>query len=126
MNTDMSVTSGVYNGVATAYVVLILIVCLVTIVSYWKIFEKAGIAGWKALVPIYNCYLMYDITMGNGWLFLLLFVPVANVVINILQLYKLALAFGKGIGFFIGLWFLEIIFLPILAFDGSEYEGVPG
>ena len=23
-------------------------------IAYWKIFEKAGEPGWKALIPIYN------------------------------------------------------------------------
>ena len=39
---------------------------------------------------------------------------------------KLAKAFGKSGGFAVGLIFLPYVFYPILAFDGSVYQGVPG
>lgn len=32
-------------------------------------------------------------------------------------------AFGQGIGFTIGLWFLGFIFFPLLGFGDYAYEG---
>ncbi len=32
------------------------------IVSYWKLFNKAGERGWKCLIPFYNDYVRYKIT----------------------------------------------------------------
>lgn len=29
---------------------------ILQVVAYWKIFEKAGEPGWKAIVPFYNTY----------------------------------------------------------------------
>ena len=42
---------------------------------------------------------------------------------GIAQMVMLAKVFGKGAGFTVGLIFLPLIFLGILAFDSSEYEG---
>ena len=52
-------------------------------------------------------------------MFLLSFVPIANVIFVILQNLKLAKAFGKGTGYGIGLIFLPIIFFPMLALGNS-------
>ena len=53
-------------------------------------------------------------------------IPIANAVIAIITLVKLAKAFGKGGGWACGLIFLEPIFICIMAFDGNiQYVGVP-
>ena len=62
--------------------------------------------------------------MGNGLYFLLLLIPCANFVIQIITSVKLAKVFGKEIGFTLGLIFLGPIFQLILAFDSSEYQGI--
>ena len=98
---------------------------VLAIVAMWKIFEKAGKPGWAAIIPFYNIYVLFEITWGNGWKFLLLLIPIANIVFAIITMVKLAKAFGKGGGFAVGLIFLSVIFYCILAFGPSEYEGVP-
>lgn len=93
------------------------------IIVYWIIFTKAGEEGWKSLIPIYNVYILYKITWGNGLIFLLLLVPFVNFIVGILTINKLSKCFGHGLGFTLGLLFLPIIFLPLLAFGDSRYEG---
>jgi len=105
------------------YSIILLIVCIFAIVCMWKIFTKAGRPGWASLIPIYNMYVYFDIAWGNGLFFLLTFVPFVNFVVAIIQNVKLAQVFGKGGGFAVGLIFLPIIFLPILAFGSSTYRG---
>ena len=90
---------------------------------YWIIFTKAGEEGWKSLIPIYNVYILYKITWGNGLIFLLLLVPFVNFIVGIITINKLSKCFGHGLGFTLGLLFLPIIFLPLLAFGDSRYEG---
>ena len=102
-----------------------LAVGVLAIVALWKIFEKAGEPGWAAIIPFYNIYTLFKITWGNGWKFLLLLIPIANIVFLILTMVKLAKAFGKSGGFAVGLIFLSVIFYCILAFDQSQYLGVP-
>ena len=111
------------SGVSAVYVILSLAISVLTLVAMWKLFVKAGRAGWKCLIPFYNTYCLYDIAWGNGWLFLLMFVPCVNVVVGIMMLFKLAKAFGQSTGFGFGLLFLNTIFILILGFGSAEYVG---
>ena len=111
------------SGVSAVYAILSLAISVLTLVAMWKPFVKAGRAGWKCLIPFYNTYCLYDIAWGNGWLFLLMFVPCVNVVVGIMMLFKLAKAFGQGTGFCFGLLFLNTIFILILGFGSAEYVG---
>ena len=110
-------------GVSAVFWIIYLAVIVFYVFVMWKIFVKAGEPGWASIVPFYNTYVLFKITWGNGWLFLLSLIPFVNVVIFIITYVKLAQAFGKGGGFAAGLILLSFIFLPILAFDSSDYIG---
>lgn len=112
------------------------------------IFLKARRKSWSAVVPIYESYVLFDISIGKGILgaidallvYSILFVPLFQYVCGIncgwyttiivcfdfiLRVFtkiKLAKKFNKGIGFSIGLIFLPFIFYPILGFGKSEYN----
>lgn len=112
--------------------IISLALAVFAIVVMWKIFQKAGKEGWKAIVPFLNVYTLFEITWGNGWYFLLVFLAIipilgyiAVLVLCIITYVKLAKAFGKSDGFAVGLIFLGVIFMAILAFDSSTYLGVP-
>ena len=51
---------------------------------------------------------------------------IALIVIALINEYKLAKAFGKGFGFFIGLVLLNPIFKLILGFGSARYQGRQG
>jgi hypothetical protein len=89
----------------------------------WRIFTKAGKPGWAALVPFYNTLVMLEFLGRPWWFLLLMFVPLANVVIEIIIIFDYAKSFGKSTAFGFGLLFLSIIFIPILAFGPSRYIG---
>lgn len=101
------------------------VVALVLIVGMWKMFTKAGEAGWAAIIPIYNAYVLFEITWGSGIKFLLMLIPIANFIVLIMTQIKLAKAFGKGGGFAAGLIFLPQIFYAILGFGDAQYICVP-
>ena len=111
---------------STASSVVSLIAAIIGIVAMWKVFQKAGEEGWKAIIPCYNSYILVKIADGNGIKFLLLLIPVVNIVYAIILMSKLAKAFGKSTGFVVGLIFLSPIFMLILAFDSSTYLGPQG
>lgn len=122
-----------YNGMdgllhmSAGATIFSLLLSALAIASLWVLFKKAGEPGWAAIVPFYNLYVLFKITWGNGIMFLLLLIPIANFVIMIMTYVKLAKAFGKGGGWACGLIFLGIIFLPIMAFSKDiVYVGVPG
>ena len=124
MNSSNGVSSGLAAGFSAAYLIVLLVVFVLLVIAYWKIFEKAGEAGWKSIVPIYNTYIITKIATGNGLLFLLILIPgVGALIWEILLAVKLSKAFGKGVGFILGLIFLPNIFWLILGFGGSQYIG---
>ncbi len=103
-------------------IVAAIIVVIMMYVACWKVFEKAGQKGWAALVPFYNAYVLFKIAGYNGWLSLLMLIPVVNIVFMILVDIKLAHKFGKGSGFVVGLILLPFVFYMILALDKSKYS----
>ncbi len=104
-------------------ILIVLAFALFMIVSYWKVFEKAGQPGWGVLIPIYNILLLLKIAGKPGWWILLYLIPLVNIVISILVSIEIAKNFGKDAAFGIGLAFLGIIFYPILAFGSAQYLG---
>lgn len=122
------VVSAMFAGIGAGTYIFSLAISVLMLVSMWKIFVKAGKPGWAAIVPLYNVIVSYQIVGLNPWLLLLFLIPVVNViaaiVLGIMYVGRLAKAFGKGTGFAVGLYFLNFIFLPILAFSDAEYKGI--
>lgn len=112
------------NGFLPTIILYLLIfaVYVLMFASMWVIFKKAGKPGWAAIIPIYNSIVMIEIAKKPTWWILLYFIPFVNIVISVIVLYNLALAFGKGGGFTIGLVLLPFIFYPILAWGKSTYS----
>lgn len=102
--------------------IVYLAILLLTLVGLWKTFTKAGLPGWGVIVPFYNLYLFVKLAGRPGWWLILLFIPLLNVVIDIVLSIDIARKFGGGAGFGIGLFFLPFIFFPVLAFGDARYE----
>lgn len=117
MGTVVAAASGGF--VFILFIVLYIVFCL----PLMGVFNKAGQAGWAALVPIYNIIILLKI-VGRPWWWLLLFlIPFVSIVIAIIVYYDLSRSFGHGVGFTIGLLLLGWIFLMILWLGSSEYRG---
>ena len=113
----------------------------------YRIFTKCGEAGWKAFIPFYNTYIQYRLTWkpimaipaivlpilssqlsaiadGNTMLSVLtLIFGLAGTVVMLLGNIKLSKSFGHGVGYGLGLYFLQPIFIMILGFGSDEYIG---
>ena len=93
------------------------------------VFFKAGRPRWAALVPFYNIYvLVVDVARLSVFWYVLVFVPVIQVVAAILVNVEVAKRFGKSEAFGLGLALLGFIFYPVLGFGSDQYqegEGVP-
>lgn len=122
-STSSTADAGLLALFGGAYLMILLVLMVIYIIANWRIYTKAGQPGWGAIIPFYSQYLLFKIAWGNGWLFLLMFVPIVNAVVGLITLYKLCVAFGHGVGFFFGMFFLSPIFTLILAFGSSEYQG---
>lgn len=111
------------GGFSAVPLLFVLLISVCMLVAMWKVFTKAGQPGWGCLIPIYNVYLMLKIAGKPGWWLILFFIPVINIVVQIVMTIDIAKNFGRGGWFAAGLIFLPIIFFPILAFGESVYIG---
>ena len=106
----------------SAIIIIYLAVIVLSIVSLWVVFQKAGQPGWGAIIPIYNVFLMIKIAQKPGWWLILYLVPLVNIVIGIIVSIEIARHFGKSDAFGVGLIFLPFIFYPLLAFGDAHYN----
>lgn len=113
--------SGDGGGVLGMLIPLALLVIVVA--GMWKAFEKAGEAGWLAIIPIVNLYIMIKISGNAWWWLILMFVPLLNIIAFAKISIDVADEFGQGLLFGVGLWLLGFVFWPLLGFGDYEYRG---
>ncbi|MGH1334745.1 MAG: signal peptidase I [Aureispira sp.] len=91
-------------------------------VGLYKLFEKAGQPGWKALVPFYNAYTAIEIIGGpKYWMFLIL-VPILNIFIIAGILIEINKSFGRyGFGDNAAAIILPYVYYPYIANKGVTY-----
>ena len=107
------------NGIV---LVIYIAIIVVIVAGGWRVFTKAGEAGWQVIIPIWNAIVLLRIVGRPVWWVILLFIPLVNIVVSLIVALNLAKSFGKGDGFGIGLWLLGFIFVPILGFGSAAYE----
>jgi signal peptidase I len=107
-------------------VIVFLIFRLGVTVGYWKLFEKAGIAGWKSLIPFYSEYVIIADIVGKpkGW-FIYLLIPGINIFAFYILIFNLLRCFGKNsLGAQILTLFAGFLYLPYVAFqEDVKYLG---
>ena len=99
-----------------------LILGLIQLIAYWKLFKKANKPGWASIVPIYNIIVMLQIADMSLVNIILLFIPIVNIIIMFKLNIKIAHKFNKSTGFGVGMTFIPIIFVPIIAFSDDIKE----
>ena len=110
--------------------IISLVLCVFVLVCMWIIFRKAGKPGWAAIVPFYNLYVLFDITWGSGMRFLLMLIPLYNIILG----YPDTDSAGQGIRQ--GRWLCGGTDFPALCFhapagfrqrnvSGRSYQGSP-
>ena len=94
-------------------------------IGMYGMFIKAGIPGWKALVPFYNTWCIVEKIKLKKWWFFFQFIPIAGQFVTIWITIKFVEHFGR-----FGFWhhaltvFLPFIYFPYLGFSPSErYAG---
>ena len=134
------------GGMLGGVLVLVLVWYVIRVIAGWKIFTKAGEAGWKSIIPFYNVWVEYKLIWDPRMFFVALALAIlvslgqipnmvvaviavvasiGMLVFNAIACSKLAKAFGRGTGFAVGLFFLEPIFRVILGFGSAQYQGNP-
>ena len=136
---------------ATTAIIAAAIVCgliryLMTAIGYSKMYKKAGEAGCKAFIPVFNTYNNYKIAWNGKFFFLyaalyVLFYAIVNgtgiaiqlaaaaagialLVVDVKRNVKMAKAFGKGVGTGIALIFFPGITALILGLGKAEFMAI--
>ncbi|MEI7683264.1 MAG: DUF5684 domain-containing protein [Candidatus Saccharibacteria bacterium] len=122
---NVTTTSSGTSSVAGILIMLLyLVVLVVAIAAMWKIFVKAGEEGWKSLIPIYNTWVLIEISGKPGWWLLLMLIPFVNFVVWIIVALELAKRFGKSTAFAIfGLIIFSLVGYLMLGFGDAKYDG---
>ena len=106
-----------------SFVVLIyIIVAIILYASLWIIYTKANQPGWSAIIPVYDIYIWTQVVNRPWWWTILFFIPPITIIVYIIMLNDLSNRFGQNAWFTLGLLFLPIIFLPVLAFGEYEFD----
>jgi len=100
-----------------------LLITVIVLIAYWRIFEKAGHAGWQAIIPIWNVIVLLKIVGRSWWWILLMLIPLVNIIVLFVVYLDLSKSFGHGLPFALGLIFLPFIFFLVLGFGGERYMG---
>jgi hypothetical protein len=114
-------------------------------IGYGTMYRKAGVAPWKAFIPVYNIYNNYKLAWAGKFFFLFaaLYIllntlmgvealalqmvaaaaGIALLVVDMKQNIKMAKLFGKGNGTGVALFFFPGITSLILGLGKAEFQG---
>ena len=103
------------------YMIITILFFISSAAGLWKIFEKAGYEGWKAIVPFYNFYIWLKIIHKPLWWYIFILVPFINVFTLLLMVVDTLKYFNRqGLGEqALGVLF-PFAFLPFLGFSTKE------
>lgn len=94
------------------------------VLGWLRVFPKAGLPAWAALVPVYNVYvLVVGVARLSALWFVLIWLPLVQIVAAILVNVEVAKRFGKSEAFGLGLSLLGFVFYPVLGFGSDRYLG---
>jgi len=107
MDSDFMALCAVLGVFLIPFILLVGVIAFICLAGYWKLFKKAGIEGWKCLIPFYNKYLLFTKIAGLHWVFsaVLIFISVFSInnkviailcnAANALMCYNLAKKFNR-------------------------------
>lgn len=136
------------GGILLGALAIAFVVWILNCIATMFVFKKMGVPMWKAWIPLYNQYLLFQYTWDTKWFFILLcggfvrgavtgttqsgfvaaigsVVAILLLLISIMQCVKYSKAFGHSYGFAAGLVFLPTIFTFVLGLGSSTYQGIP-
>ena len=72
------------------FAIIMIVVAVVIVIGNYKFYQKAGVEGWKAIVPFYNSWVLVEIAGLEWYWFLALIAPTAfSILANIIPFFGL-------------------------------------
>ena len=102
-------------------IIVFAILIVIGHVGLYKMFEKAGEEGWKAIVPGLNLYTWIKLTGRPMYWLALLLVPIVGIFIFAYMLIDMVKCFGK-----FGFWeqalaiLVPFFYYPFIGFQAEE------
>ncbi len=102
----------------TSFIIIFIIFRIGVTIGYWKLFEKAGIEGWKSLIPIYSEFVIMDKIVGKPkWWIIWLLIPLVNLFAYFILIFNMLRCFGREtLGSQILTIFAAFLYLPYIGF----------
>ena len=94
-----------------------LVISLIIVIELWVIFKKCGKPGVASIIPIWNVWTLFEVSGIAGWLCL---IPIANFIGILVAYFKLPKRFNKSAALGLGILFLPVIFLGVLALSKTS------
>lgn len=118
-----------------AMIVIVIIVGIIAAIAGYvissyllsRIFKKAGVETSIAWIPIYNSWKLLEMGDQKGFWALLALIPplaIVSTVFTYIAMYHIGKKFGKEDWFVALAIFLPIVWVIILGFDKSQWNGV--
>jgi signal peptidase I len=73
----------------------IILLIVLPYIGLWKLFEKANVPGWKAIIPVYNYFIILKLTGRPLWWIVLILIPGVGLLIAIGLTIDFIKSFGK-------------------------------
>ncbi len=105
-----------------AVIITTLLCFLAAVIGLWGVFQKAGQAGWKILIPVYNLYIWVRIVRKPLWWIIFLLIPYINIFMVMLLLVELLKGFDRDtIGAQVLCILFPFVYLPMLGFGKAQF-----
>ena len=114
-----------YTNNEMSFFYLALIIIFLTFFNYSFIgfqlcFMKANLPWWSVFIPFYNLYNWFLLTFKNGWLFLIIFIPIIGQMFLLFSYFNFGKKFDRS-------GIISVLFFPLvvgnIGFDiSSLYE----
>lgn len=151
----LSLSPEILEGFAAGAMVLAvsgLLISVILIAARWKMFRRAGIPGWHSIIPVLSGWDLYTLAWGQKaaavvlilnllsllalpyglakeipWIFYgVAAIGIVLAAMELMCLWKLCRAFGKGFWFFFGMLCFPAIFSAVLGFGELPYSAPAG
>ena len=81
---------------ATQWLIFFLLMNIWHFLMYCCFYKRAGYPAWYALIPFYNAYILTKIINRPWWWFILLYIPVVNLLMAAVYWFQVLEVFGKN------------------------------
>ena len=85
-------TLNIFGGIFLVMWALCLVIGILCIVAYWKIFTKAGEQGWKSIIPFYNIYVLFSISWEVKYFLYFIGIYIVSILICLIPFIGWAIA----------------------------------